>query len=267
VDASFQRFGAEESCLGKFFDNCLSSGWHDQEVLFKKIKHLSDEHVHTFKRESTAMMAVRPHTNVIKLYGICCDPGHPLGIVTEHVERVTLKELLQAEKDKITPVQIQNIAKDITRGMKHLHMDKVIHRNLCARNIWVEEGIKGWVCKVAGLSMSRILQHSEFGKTGSDLGPLHFLSPECLIQNSYSTKSDIWAFGCLMVEVLSGGKDPYQDKEPNTIAAQVSAKKLRPQIPPTASPRMKQILESCFEFEPDTRPDFKDILDFLEEAL
>ena len=59
--------------------------------------------------------------------------------------------------------------------------------------------------------MSRInLEDDDANKTNSSTGPIRWMAPECIKSNKYSTKSDIWAFGVTIVEILSH-KQPYPD--------------------------------------------------------
>jgi serine/threonine protein kinase len=82
--------------------------------------------------------------------------------------------------------------KGIAAGMLHLHNHNIIHRDLAARNILLSGTGDP---KISDFGMSRILQKEEEGKTKTNIGPIRWMAPESLANQTYSKKSDVWSFG------------------------------------------------------------------------
>jgi len=237
--------------------------WRDQDVALKQLKKVNKNQVKEFKREADLMVSLRPHINVVKCFGVCLDP---LGIVTEFLEMGSVKDLLQ--KTKINFIQIIGICKDVVKGMKHLHIDGVIHRDLSCRNILVTEGKKGkWICKVADFGLSREVfdTTSGKGKTDSETGPLKWMAPESLLNKTYSVKSDIWSFGCTVIELLTEGKDPYPTLDPIQAASLVMHRDVKPSPPEDCPASLAQLLEMIFQRNPEVRPDFQHVLTVIDD--
>lgn len=87
---------------------------------------------------------------------------------------------------------------DIARGLEHLHLNWVIHRDLSIKNIMLAPDGR---CKIIDFGMSPILP--PLGKPMSrQVTTIHYRAPEvCLGSNIYSQKIDIWALGCIMAEL------------------------------------------------------------------
>ncbi len=79
-------------------------------------------------------------------------------------------------------------------------MKDIVHRDLAARNVLLNEG---WVAKVSDFGLSRFSADDKGIVSVSDFGPLKWMSPESLAKKMYSSKSDVWSFGVLCVEVLT----------------------------------------------------------------
>ena len=86
-----------------------------------------------------------------------------------------------------------------------------------------------------------------------------------LIENNLSSrKSDIWAFAVVITEVLTRCSEPYPDLEPIQVATRVAYENLVPPIPPGASPCIIRVLQACSERDPNFRPEFNDVSEWLQ---
>jgi len=156
-----------------------------------------------------------------------------------------------------------NLLLGSARGIYHLHSQNVIHRDIAARNILLTSSLEP---KVSDFGMSRLVSSSRQSEhTASTVGPLFWMSPEALETREYSEKSDSYAFGILIWEVLSR-KTPY-DNFTNlsnvAIATRVMTADLRPTIPEYADPNLVKIMTDCWQKDPKLRPDFKAIVKIL----
>jgi Bruton agammaglobulinemia tyrosine kinase len=101
------------------------------------------------------------------------------------------------------------------------------------------------------------------GRTANDVGPIRWMSPEALRDRIFSEKSDVWAFGCLMVEMFTQGKAPFEELDLFRVAVMVRDEGHAPPIPPLAPDWARQLMEGCFQRQPEQRPRFQEICDLL----
>lgn len=92
---------------------------------------------------------------------------------------------------------------------------------------------------------------------------------ECLERREYSTKTDVWAFGVTVWEVITGGEAPYSDLDNlGTVFAVLKGRRL--EIPKNCNKRLANLITSTWETDPDKRPSFHRIheeLEMIEEEL
>jgi len=206
-----------------------------------------------FKSEAAVMKNLRPHVNVVQFLGITSSPQ--LCIITEFLDNGSLYQLVFSDS-KIDANLLANIAKGISAGMLHLHKEGIVHRDLATRNILLGAGYQ---VKISDFGLSRVVDSSTSGsnQTRSDTGPLKWMSPEAIRNREYSTKSDVWAFGVTLYEVVARN-EPYLGLDPVQTALQVNGG-LRLDIPYYTPSVLAEIMQGCFQTDPNLRPDFSSI--------
>src|SRR5690554_4046437 len=121
--------------------------------------------------------------------------------------------------------------------------------------------------KISDFGFSRSVEDGE-GTTKSNLGPLKYMSPEAIANNSYSTQSDVWSFGIVVWEILvtlskssshlfQTRQTPHTDLDIIEAAHQIKTKGLHPPIPSEAPEHIQQLLKDCWQLFPSQRPSFK----------
>jgi serine/threonine protein kinase len=188
--------------------------WRNIEVAIKEVKYeaMSDPaQIASLEQEAVKMANMRAHQNVVQLYGLV---QHPLSIVVEFCAKGALDDWLRSDDGlAASTTQLLKIVNGIAKGVAHLHAENIIHRDLAARNILLSEGL---LPKVADFGMSRDNQGEDKNQTKSHVGPLKWMAPEQLLKQQYSRASDVFAFGVVIYETLSG-REPWEGL-PNTAA-------------------------------------------------
>ena len=118
--------------------------WRDMEVAIKEINLREEQAANQLLIEAAGMQNLRPHGNIVTLYGICAEP---IAIVTEFCERGSLDDLLYGKRPfAFSDDEIRKIILGAAKGVNHLHQEGIVHRDLAARNVLVDAQI---VAKIA----------------------------------------------------------------------------------------------------------------------
>ena len=161
--------------------------------------------VKRFETEALAL-AKLDHPNIVRLYDLDKNDGHPF-IVTEDVSGQCLKDII--ERQELNAHGAIELLTALARGVEAAHRAKIIHRDIKPENVLVTpDGIPklidfGFAMSVDGQDFTRMT------KTGNVVGTFLYMAPEVLIGVSdASEKSDLYSFGLLAYEVLTG-QHPY----------------------------------------------------------
>ena len=114
-----------------------------------------------------------------------------------------LRKLIEKQKnlDKFEENIIIDILKQICLGIKEIHKNGIIHRDLKPENIFIDENNK---IKIGDFDISKIISNNKkTKKTQKKAGTPNYIAPEIINNNIYSTKSDIYALGCIMYELFT----------------------------------------------------------------
>jgi serine/threonine protein kinase len=135
--------------------------------------------------ELELMMQMRPHPNVVQLFGFSIHPEtDSIVLIIEYCNGGSLQAAL--ESDEISSSQKRQWILGVANGLAHLHSHKIVHRDLAARNIMLSHNEP----KLTDFGMSRLVEEQNLhGTTKSELGPIKWMAPESLRNKEYSTKS------------------------------------------------------------------------------
>jgi tyrosine-protein kinase Tec len=214
-----------------------------------------------FKKEARVMTTVAAHANIVRLLGVCTsDPAH-FHIVTEFCDGGSLRDRLVADhKARTLDVgQLVRWALECASGVLHLHQSNIVHRDLAARNLLLQGG----VVKVADFGLSRNAVE-DGNTTKTDTGPLKYMAPESLAEQTYSPKSDVWSYGVVLWELFSGGKMPFEKMTPAQVAMGVVMDRLRLERPGKCPDDAYAVMLECWTDAPTDRPSMQRVLRLLE---
>ena len=176
--------------------------------------HLSDDTVFTDRFIQEARSAARlAHPNVVNVFDQGQD-GDSAYLVMEYLPGMTLRDLLQEYKT-LTPEQTMDIMEAVLSGLAAAHRAGIVHRDLKPENVLLADDGR---IKIGDFGLARAVSANT--ATGQALlGTIAYLSPELVTRGIADTRSDIYAVGIMMYEMLAGAQ-PFTGDQPMQIAYQ-----------------------------------------------
>ncbi|KAG0587716.1 hypothetical protein KC19_2G186400 [Ceratodon purpureus] len=237
-----------------------------------------------FKKE-VAILRKLSHPNIISLLCSTADE-RSCSIVVELMDgdltSLMYKRLSEGLGNQESPFDIMeglDIMLQVGGGMQYLHDMKIVHRDLKSMNILVRcvsaQEIEYVVAKVADFGLSKTKERSmTYSNQTLNLGTTRWMAPEMMIQSfnaesevemaerkatvmNYPFKSDIYSFGMLCFEILTGHV-PFSDVPPR-IVRELVVSGGRPPLPSQCPPLLKSLIERCWNQDPSKRPSFGEI--------
>ncbi len=176
--------------------------------------HLADDSQFKERFIQEARSAARlAHPNVVNVFdqGQDADSAY---LVMEYLPGITLRELLQ-EYGALTPEQTMDITEAVLAGLAAAHRAGIVHRDLKPENVLLADDGR---IKIGDFGLARAASaNTATGK--ALLGTIAYLSPELVTRGIADTRSDIYAVGIMMFEMLTG-EQPYKGEQPMQIAYQ-----------------------------------------------
>ena len=246
-------FKAKDNALNRFVAiKILRSEFIDDEDFIQK-----------FEREAQSAASLS-HPNIVSIYdvGVFEDINY---IVMEYIKGGTLKELIR-DKGALTYDVVTNYAIQICGAMENAHKNGIIHRDIKSHNIMLKDES---MVKVTDFGIARAATSSTMTNTGNLIGSVHYFSPEQAKGVHTDEKSDIYSFGIVMYEMLTG-RLPFEGDTPVAVALkQIQEDPVPPSAINRTVPRsLEDILLKCMEKEPVARyASAGDILKDLKQSV
>jgi eukaryotic-like serine/threonine-protein kinase len=176
--------------------------------------HLADDAAFRDRFIQEARSAARlAHPNVVNVF----DQGQDLGtayLVMEYLQGITLRDLL-GEYGRLTPEQTMDILEAVLAGLVAAHKAGIIHRDLKPENVLLADDGR---IKLGDFGLARAATSSTASGQAL-LGTIAYLSPELVTRGIADTRSDVYAVGIMMYEMLTG-EQPFKGEQPVQIAYQ-----------------------------------------------
>uniref|UniRef100_A0A7E4W137 Tyrosine-protein kinase n=1 Tax=Panagrellus redivivus TaxID=6233 RepID=A0A7E4W137_PANRE len=234
---------------------------HDRTVAVKTLKEEAMA-LPDFLAEAAVMKDLH-HENLVQLLGVCTREA-PFYIITEYMNKGNLLEYLRkSDRTKLPPAILMHFATQIASGMAYLESRNFIHRDLAARNCLLNDD---HVVKVADFGLARFLRDDTYTAHAGAKFPIKWTAPEGLAYNTFSTKSDVWAFGVLLWEIATYGATPYPGVELNNVYGLLE-RGFRMDAPPGCPSAVYRLMLQCWHWSPSNRPMMKDIHANLDSLL
>ncbi|XP_030528228.1 nodulation receptor kinase-like [Rhodamnia argentea] len=282
IEATTQKYKTliGEGGFGSVYGGTLPDG---QEVAVKVRSATSTQGTREFENELNLLSAIR-HENLVPLLGFCCESDQQM-LVYPFMSNGSLQDRLygEASKRKILdwPTRL-SIALGSARGLTHLHNFSgrcVIHRDVKSSNILLDQSMNA---KVADFGFSKYApQEGDSGASLEVRGTAGYLDPEYYSTQHLSAKSDVFSFGVVLLEIISG-REPLNIHRPRNEWSLVEWAKpyIREQkIDEIVDPNIKgmyhaeamwrvvEVALACIEPFSAYRPSMADIVRELEDAL
>lgn len=194
-----------EGGFGPVYKGLLPSG---EEIAVKRLSKESGQGVIEFKNE-VILIAKLQHRNLVKVLG-CCIHREERMLIYEYMPNKSL-ELYIFKQTKGSALDWQkrfDIIVGVARGLLYLHRDsrlRIIHRDMKASNILLDNDMNP---KISDFGLARIFGGDQTeANTRTVVGTYGYMSPEYAIDGLFSVKSDVFSFGVLVLEIISGQKN------------------------------------------------------------
>ncbi|KRX65178.1 Mitogen-activated protein kinase kinase kinase 9 [Trichinella sp. T9] len=216
-------------------------------------------------RQEAQLFHLLKHPNVAALRGVCLSLPN-LCLVLEYCAGGPLNRALSSWK--VSPEVLIDWAIQVARGMHYLHAEapvSLVHRDLKSSNVLIKEPIvernlKNLTLKIIDLGLAR-----EACRTTrmSMCGTYAWMAPEVIKSSTFSKASDVWSYGVLLWELLTG-EVPYKGIDALAVAYGVAVNKLTLPIPSSCPEELSRMMEDCWNVEPRRRPTFMQLIVRLE---
>ncbi|KAL6313951.1 hypothetical protein AAG906_011681 [Vitis piasezkii] len=201
--SSYNKLG--EGGFGPVYKGILQEG---QEIAVKMMSKTSRQGLKEFKNEVESIAKLQ-HRNLVKLLG-CCIHGKERMLIYEYMPNKSLDFFIFDQMQSVVLDWSKRflIINGIARGLLYLHQDsrlRIIHRDVKAENILLDNEMSP---KISDFGIARCFGGNETeANTTRVAGTLGYMSPEYASEGLYSTKSDVFSFGVLVLEIVSGKRN------------------------------------------------------------
>jgi len=235
-------------------------------------------------KHEIALLRSLSHPHIVRYLGSSSDDAN-LNIFLEYVSGGSISKMLKDYGVFNEPIIIKFVYQ-ILDGLKYLHSNNIIHRDIKGANILVDN--QGTI-KISDFGISKRVQDSRSYLSSESLpslppgaskrvslqGSVFWMAPEVVRQTAYTRKADIWSLGCLVVEMLTGTHPHPNLTQMQAIfkiggtGAEGARLDPKPSVPEAASEEVKDFLERTFREEFEKRPEAEELMDtaFVKKGL
>ncbi|KFK33933.1 hypothetical protein AALP_AA5G080000 [Arabis alpina] len=262
--------------FGEVYKGTLPQGRH---IAVKRLSHDAEQGMKQFVAEVVTMGNLQ-HRNLVPLLGYCRRKGELL-LVSEYMPKGSLDQyLFRNQHPSPSWLQRISIVKDIGSAISYLHTGAkqvVLHRDIKASNVMLDSKFNG---RLGDFGMAKFYDHGANLSATAAVGTIGYMAPE-LITTGTSTKTDVYAFGAFLLEVICGRRpfDPEMPVEKRHLVKWVCECWKRGSLLETRDPRLggeflseevEMVLKLgllCTNAMPESRPAMGQVVQYLSMDL
>lgn len=227
---------------------------------------LSDAEIIRFHKEAKALGKMQ-HPNILRILDCGHSDDDSLFIVLDLLNGTSLSDILARET--VLPFdEALSVFSQICDGLLHAHRKNILHRDVKPSNVFIERSTKGDTkVVITDFGLAKLLTEDQhLTKTGIGLGSPPYMSPEQAAGKNVDERSDIYSFGCLMFECLTGERPFSSTTVPQLLMMHVRAP--APTLADRAADRnypdaIERIIAKCLAKEPSDR--YQSVSDLSKE--
>ncbi|XP_026317728.1 epidermal growth factor receptor isoform X2 [Hyposmocoma kahamanoa] len=210
--------------------------------------------------EEAYIMASVEHPNLLQLLAVCMT--NQMMLITQLMPLGCLLDYVRTHREKIGSKAFLNWCTQIARGMAYLEEKRLVHRDLAARNVLVQTPN---CVKITDFGLAKLLDinEDEYKAAGGKM-PIKWLALECIQHRIFTHKSDVWAFGVTIWEILSYGARPYENISARNVPELIENGHKLPQ-PGICTLDIYCLMIRCWMLDADSRPTFKELAEKFAE--
>jgi serine/threonine protein kinase len=224
-------------------------------------KRHKNESIAAVRREVETLRKLR-HKHIIQFFG-CHTNKREIFIFMELATHGSLTQLAR-KFGELPESNIQLLTRQMLEGLQYLHQNGIVHRDVKGENILIDGN---GVAKLGDFGCSKALaeaaNHSQQG-CATLVGSPYWMAPEVIRSEAYGTKADVWSLGCTVVEMLNGGRPPWNETFDNVYSAMFfigNSTGLPSSIPTGVAAPCLAFLQRCFDRDPASRASVVELLE------
>lgn len=200
------------------------------------------------------------HRHIVQFYHYFEDKEN-IYILLEYCSRRSMAHILKTRK-VLTDPEVRYYLKQIVSGLKYLHEQEILHRDLKLGNFFINENME---LKVGDFGLAARLEPME-QRRRTICGTPNYLSPEVLNKQGHGCESDIWALGCVMYTMLLG-RPPFETT--NLKETYRCIREAKYSLPSSLMSSAKHLIASMLSRNPEDRPSLEEIVqhDFITQGF
>uniref|UniRef100_A0A3Q1CT61 Receptor protein-tyrosine kinase n=1 Tax=Amphiprion ocellaris TaxID=80972 RepID=A0A3Q1CT61_AMPOC len=194
------------------------------------------------------------HINVVRTQGICT--GDNLQLVTQLCSEGTLLEYVRKYKNKLSPQRMLNWCVQIAKGMNYLEENRIVHRNLAARNVFLKNN---FTVQISDYGIADLLYPDDKKYFYNEVKtPIKWMALESILFRRYTHQSDVWSYGVTIWEMMSYGAEPYAAMRSQEVP-DLLEKGERLSQPQICTIDVYMVMVKCWMIDENVRPTFKEL--------
>jgi class 3 adenylate cyclase len=224
----------------------------DVAVAVIKLEGLDAEALVRVRREAQSMGRLRDHPHVVAVFDIATDTPEPI-IVSQLMEGGAVSDLLAETEGHRLPIErAVAIARDVCLGLDHAHRHDIVHRDLKPGNVWLD---RNGGARLGDFGLALALHQSRLTQEGALVGTAAYMAPEQAVGGGSDARSDLYAVGALLYEMVTGRPPFLGDDTVAVISQHINTEPIAPRWHnPDVPASLEVLIQTLLAKDPAERP-------------